>query len=219
MAEIKSRNSVSGKMLIGFIDRAERLREQKKQLSEDEKVVFAEAKAQGFSPKRIGDVLKARAMNPHDREEAQAEFDMYMSAIGMTSEAPLFRAVGLMGVDPTSREQVIDAVKLLVPPNGEFIVKISGNPVRVWRDADGKCFAEDVVSELQPKPATPRTAPARPEAPNCDADGAEQLGREAYNMGSPIIKNPFAWDDIRRGRWDSGWRLQSGGDGMGPSED
>lgn len=219
MSTTAIRNSVSGKMLIGYVERIERLRENKKQLADDEKVVLAEAVSNGFVSKRITDVVKARAMNPHDREEAQAEFDMYMNAIGMTSEAPLFRAVGLMNVDVTVREQVVEAVKLLVPPGGEFVIKIGGAPLRVWRDIDGKAFAEDVM-EFVPKPVA-QTEPEvkkREPAPDVDADGAENLGRDAYAKGLAIIKNPFPWDDLRRAKWDSGWRLQSGGDGMGPSE-
>jgi hypothetical protein len=53
--------------------------------------------------------------------------------------------------------------------------------------------------------------------PDVDAEGAEALGRESYVKGLAIIKNPFPWDDGRRSRWDSGWRSESGGDGMGPS--
>jgi uncharacterized protein (UPF0335 family) len=115
MTTVLGRNTANGQKLLGFIEKVERLRGEKKQIADEEKVVFAEAQSEGFTAKRIRDVLKIRSMNPHDREEAEAELDMYLHAIGMSSEAPLFRQVGLMNVDTTVRDQVIEAVMLLVP--------------------------------------------------------------------------------------------------------
>ena len=132
------RNSVSGAELVRFVERVERIREQKKALGDDERQVFAEMQARGFTPKRVREVLKIRVMKPHDRLEAEQELDMYLHAMGMAVEAPLFRAVGRMGVDLAVREQVIDAFKQLVPPNGEIIVKVGGEPVRLWRENEGE---------------------------------------------------------------------------------
>jgi uncharacterized protein (UPF0335 family) len=221
MVEV-SRNTASSEKLMAFIERIERLREMKKNLAADEKVVFAEVKAEGFSTKRIGDILKIRAMNPHEREEAEAELDMYLHAIGMATEAPLFRQVGLMSVDVTAREQVIDAMKLLVPPNGEFIIKVGGQPVRIWRDETSNVYAEDYKPPEAAKPKENRggyQAPPKAEVPDVDLAGAGTLGREGYKQGVAIIKNPFPWDDPRRAAWDRGWRDEGGGDGMGPKGD
>lgn len=221
MAKQRTINTASGKAILGFIASIERLREDKKNLADQESEVFAAAKAQGYSPKRIRDLLKIRAANPHDLEEAQTELDMYLHAIGMAKDAPLFRAVGLLGVDTAARDQVIDAVKLLVPPSGEFILKIGGSPLRIWRDQDGEAHAEDWS-----EPKAPRNkgkgggyqAPAPKDIPEVSPDDAEALGRASYKSGQPIIKNPFPWDDARRARWDKGWRLEGGSDGMGPDD-
>lgn len=218
-------NTASGKVILDYIGRIERIREDKKALQADEQQVFAEVKAAGYSVTTLRNVLRRREADPHKVEEAQAELDMYLHAIGMAKDAPLFRAVGLMSVDTAARDQVIDAVKLLVPNNGEFILKIGGNPVRVWRDEEGNAHAEDWKEPKRrgsgggaPRGARPPSA-TQLDVPECSADEAEQLGRDAYVAGKPIIKNPFPWGDERRARWDRGWRLESGGDGMGPDDD
>lgn len=220
MAKQRTINTASGQELISFIARIERVREEKKGLANDEKLIFAEAKSAGFSALRMGECIRIRAMNPHSREEAESQLDMYLHAIGMAREAPLFRSVGLMNVDTAAREQVIAAVKLLVPASGEFILRIGGNPLRIWRDQDGEAHAEDW---REPEAKRPRKdkgggyrAPEGKDVPEVSAEDAETLGRAAWKSGMAIIRNPFPWDDQRRARWDRGWRLEGGSDGMGP---
>ena len=214
------RNTVSGKQLTDFIERIERVREQKKQLADDEKLIFAELKAAGFDSTTVRNVLRRRQTRPADVEEAQQMLDMYLHAVGMATEAPLFRAIGMMNVDLSARDQVIEAFKQLVPTDGEIIVKIGKQPVRLYRDADGEAQAEDVVE----KPVTvSRSAPVaerlKRDVPDVDAAGARDLGEKAYRENQPITSNPFPWDDKRRAEFDAGWRKASGTDGMGPEED
>ena len=211
------RNTVSGQALLAYIERIELVRDEKKQLAEDEKLIFAELKAAGFSPARVRDVLKRRAAKPADVEEAESELDMYLHAIGMRTEAPLFRAVGLMEVDLAARDQVIDAFMQLVPQNGEVIVKVGQQPVRLWRDETGKAQVEDYQERPAPT-VPPGTVPSRPprDVPDVDEAGAFALGQQAYRENQPITSNPFPWNDDRRQQFDAGWRDASGGDGMGP---
>jgi uncharacterized protein (UPF0335 family) len=211
------RNTVSGQALLAYIERIELVRDEKKQLAEDEKLIFAELKAAGFSPARVRDVLKRRAAKPADVEEAESELDMYLHAIGMRTEAPLFRAVGLMEVDLAARDQVIDAFMQLVPQNGEVIVKVGQQPVRLWRDETGNAQIEDYQERPAPT-VPPGTVPSRPprDVPDVDEAGAFALGQQAYRENQPITSNPFPWNDDRRQRFDAGWRDASGGDGMGP---
>ncbi|WP_412064006.1 DUF2312 domain-containing protein [Rhizobium sp. SYY.PMSO] len=213
---VTGRNTVSGKMLQSYIERLERLGEEKKQIGEDEKAVYAEMSAAGFTPKIVRLVIKRRAAKPADIEEVEAELDMYLNALGMTTEAPLFRAVGMMNVDLAAREQVIDAFKQLVPMEGEIIVKVGKQPVRLWRDAKGVAHAEDIQETAAPA-SSPKPSPAsRREVPDVDEGGAFELGQAAYHANEPITSNPFAWDDKRRPQFDAGWRDASGSDGMGP---
>lgn len=215
------RNTVSGRQLLTFVERIERVREAKKQLGEDEKLIFAELKVAGFSAPRVRDVLKWRAAKPADLEEAQAQLDMYLHALGMATETPLFRAVGQMNVDLAAREEVIAAFKLLVPAEGEIIVRIGAQPVRLFRDRNGEARAEDIVDKPQPPSRPASSMPERPkrDVPGVDAAGARDLGRVAYRDNQPITSNPFPWDDKRRAEFDAGWREASGTDGMGPGED
>lgn len=222
-AQTIGRNTVSGRALLEIIERLERIDEQKEDLKADERLIIAEAEAAGFDKKTIGSVRKYRRANPADVEEAQARFDMYLHAIGMARETPLFRAVGMMNVDVAARDEVIDAFKLLVPQSGEIIVKIGSQPVRLWRDEDGIAHAEDVVDKPAPasRPQKSSGLPERPqrEVPDVDEDGARELGATAYRSNQPITSNPFPWDDSRRAAFDRGWRVASGTDGMGPGED
>jgi uncharacterized protein (UPF0335 family) len=66
-----------------LLERIERLREEKKGIADDERDVFNEAKAHGYDPKIMREILKLRAMNPDDRREMEAVLDLYKSALGI----------------------------------------------------------------------------------------------------------------------------------------
>lgn len=211
------RNTPSAELLGGFVERVETLRAEKKQLSEAESAVLAEAKAAGFVPGAIRAVIKIRATKPSQLEEAEAILDSYRHALGMAADTPLFRHVNLMKVDTASREQVIEALKTFTPQNGSIIVEAGGQPVRLTRLEDGSVQVTDWTppkAQVRPEGATPTARPKEP-APDVDLDGAEALGAEAFKNDRPIIANPFPFGDARRMRWDLGWRKASGSDGMG----
>lgn len=68
--------------LRAFIERIERLEEEKKTLSEDIKDVYGEAKGNGFDPKILRKVISLRKKQPHERQEEEAILDLYMTALG-----------------------------------------------------------------------------------------------------------------------------------------
>jgi uncharacterized protein (UPF0335 family) len=74
---------ISGKRLKSFIERIERLEEEKKALGEDVRDVYGEAKATGFEPKIIRKIISLRKTNLEKRREEQELTELYMSAIGM----------------------------------------------------------------------------------------------------------------------------------------
>jgi len=74
---------VAGERLRSFIQRIERLEEEKKTISEDVREVFAEAKSSGFDPKIMRQVLKLRKMETADRQEQEALLETYLAALGM----------------------------------------------------------------------------------------------------------------------------------------
>ncbi len=74
---------VSGARLKSFIERVERLEEEKKALAEDIRDVYGEAKATGFEPKIMRKIVSLRKANLEKRREEQELLDLYMAAIGM----------------------------------------------------------------------------------------------------------------------------------------
>jgi uncharacterized protein (UPF0335 family) len=74
---------IAGERLKSFIERIERLEEEKRALAEDIKEVFAEAKGVGFDVKTIRQVLKLRRMDKDDLDEQEALLDTYLRALGM----------------------------------------------------------------------------------------------------------------------------------------
>lgn len=77
---------VAGPELRAFVERIERVHEDKKALSDDEKLIYAELKARGFDPKTVRAVIRLRKKDEHERQEEQAVLDLYLEALGM----PLF---------------------------------------------------------------------------------------------------------------------------------
>lgn len=213
------KNSVSAEQIRSYVERYERLDVEKKELVDDQKALLAEAKANGFDTKILRHCVKIRSMKPADYQEAQALADMYLSALGMVIEPPLFRAANRISVDIAAKESVIEALKNFVPENGSIVIEAGGVPVRLTRDKDGKVSAQDVIE--QPKPSAPFKSGGlaqrvRQEAPTATPDEAEAMGESAAKDNIPIIKNPFPFGDDRRPLWDRGWTRGSGNSGFGP---
>jgi uncharacterized protein (UPF0335 family) len=76
---------VSGERLKAFMERVERLQEEKSALSEDIRDIFAEAKAVGFDTKIMRKVIRLRAMDKEKRDEEQALIELYGTAVGVFS--------------------------------------------------------------------------------------------------------------------------------------
>ena len=74
--------------LRAFIERIERLEEEKASLMEDIREVYAEAKGTGFDPKIMRQVVRIRKMEPDQRQEQEYVLDTYLSALGMLEQAP-----------------------------------------------------------------------------------------------------------------------------------
>lgn len=78
--------------LKSFIERVERLLEEKDALTSDIREVYAEAKGQGFDTKTMRQVVALRKMETADRQEQEAMRELYMSALGMLADTPLGQA-------------------------------------------------------------------------------------------------------------------------------
>lgn len=76
-------NETAQGQLRSFIERAERLAEEKAAIADHLKDLLAEAKAQGFQPKIIRKVLRLRKISRAARQEEDALTDIYMLASGV----------------------------------------------------------------------------------------------------------------------------------------
>jgi uncharacterized protein (UPF0335 family) len=77
--------TVHGSQLRSIVERIERLEEEKKEVAEQIKEVFAEAKGNGFDVKILRKVVSLRKKSAEDRSEEEAMLDLYLQALGMLS--------------------------------------------------------------------------------------------------------------------------------------
>ena len=80
MADI---GGIAGDRLKSFIERIERLEEEKKALANDIKEVYAEAKGTGFDTKIMRQLIRLRKMDKDDLDEQESLIDIYKRALGM----------------------------------------------------------------------------------------------------------------------------------------
>lgn len=76
-------DAVTGQRIKSFVERIERLEEEKTALAEDIKEVYGEAKATGFDVKTIRTIVKLRKQDLEKRREEDELLDLYKAAIGM----------------------------------------------------------------------------------------------------------------------------------------
>lgn len=83
--EMEANNSseFSGARIKSFIERIERLEEEKKAISEDITNVYGEAKALGFEAKIIRKIVSLRKVDLNKRREENELLELYMAAVGM----------------------------------------------------------------------------------------------------------------------------------------
>ena len=78
--------TIAADRLRSFIERIERLEEEKATLMADIKEVYAEAKGVGFDTKIMRQVVRLRKMEEADRREQDMVLDTYLSALGMIDD-------------------------------------------------------------------------------------------------------------------------------------
>lgn len=85
MSDTVSTESVAQDQLQAFIERLERLAEERQSIAGDISEVFKEAKGNGFDVPTIKAVLKIRRMDHNERLEKEALLELYLSALSMGS--------------------------------------------------------------------------------------------------------------------------------------
>lgn len=76
--------TVAAGQLRAFIERIERLEEEKKTIADDIKDVYAEMKGSGFDTKAVRTIVRLRKKDQAERQEEEAILDLYKAALGMT---------------------------------------------------------------------------------------------------------------------------------------
>ena len=85
-------NSETAKRLLSIIERIEALEAERKNLGEDIKDIYKEAKSAGFDAPTIRLIIKRRAEDEAKREEREALLEIYMAALGQLADTPLGKA-------------------------------------------------------------------------------------------------------------------------------
>ena len=75
--------TVAADQLRLFIERIERLEEEKRTMAEDIRDVYSEAKANGYDTKTMRAIVRLRRMETHTRQEMDALLDTYRTALGL----------------------------------------------------------------------------------------------------------------------------------------
>jgi uncharacterized protein (UPF0335 family) len=78
-----SSQTVAAGQLRAFIERIERLEEEKQSLADDIKDVYAEMKGTGFDTKAVRTIVRLRKKDQAERQEEEAMLDLYKAALGM----------------------------------------------------------------------------------------------------------------------------------------
>lgn len=78
-------NKATAGQLKAFVERIERLEEEKKNISGDIKDVYTEAKANGFDAVVLRQVVRIRKQDQNERRERDEILSLYLSALGMES--------------------------------------------------------------------------------------------------------------------------------------
>ncbi|MGI9405941.1 MAG: DUF2312 domain-containing protein [Hyphomicrobiaceae bacterium] len=79
-------NETTTKQLRAFVERIERLEEEKAALASDVREVYSEAKTVGFDTKAIRAIVRIRKQDDNERQEQEAVLATYLHALGMAPE-------------------------------------------------------------------------------------------------------------------------------------
>ena len=74
---------IAGQELKQFVERIERLEEEKKALADDIRDVYAEMKGRGFETRAVRQIVRLREQDHAERKEMEAILDLYMQALNM----------------------------------------------------------------------------------------------------------------------------------------
>jgi uncharacterized protein (UPF0335 family) len=85
-------NAVNAEHLRAFLERIERLEEEKRAIADDIKEIYLEAKGTGYDPKIVRKIVALRRMDRDKRREEEEILEIYLSALGEYADTPLGQA-------------------------------------------------------------------------------------------------------------------------------
>lgn len=172
--------------LEGYIERLERLLEERAGLNEDMAEIYQEAKDAGFVPKLMREIIRERAMEPDARVERENMLNLYRNQLGMLADLPLGEAA------------MKSAAEAPLAGRG------SGKGKR-GKQAEAAADAVDEGAEGLADP-TPITSGRKKAAPRATGTGhSHGAGAEAAEKGRPRDENPHPDGSISHAEWDAGW--------------
>lgn len=84
---MSNHGGVAADQLKAFVERIERLEEEKSAISDDIKDIYSEAKGNGYDVKVLRQVVRLRKQDNNERQEMEALLDLYMHALGMVPQS------------------------------------------------------------------------------------------------------------------------------------
>lgn len=141
-------NGIAANQLRQFVERIERLEEEKKALGEDIKEVYSEAKGRGFDTTILRKVIALRKKDQDEVSEEEALMDVYLRALGMR---PDFESAD---PKPPFEEKIDDAADkeasgvTLDRNSRKWVIRIgNAEPPKLLTDADGSVLLFDTYMD------------------------------------------------------------------------
>ena len=186
---------IAGDRLKSFIERAERLEEEKRALAADLKEVFTEARGAGFDVKIMRKIIAERRRDKDAVDEEQTLLDVYRRALGMLADLPL-------------GESAVAAARK--KPKGTLRAEVRAKFEDAGFAGDGSAGNPfHLADEPGPK--------SSPESIEFERDPASELGRAAAAAGRAAATNPYPLDApdnraIWQEAWVAEWNIRRGGE-------
>ena len=125
MSNTVSSDSAAQDQLRAFIERIERMEEEKKAIADDIREIYAEAKGNGFNTKVLRRIIALRKQDHAERMEEEALLDLYMAALGM-------QAAPREDDEPSGLRQALADLQSVADKNGSTLsMSVGGGPVVV----------------------------------------------------------------------------------------
>lgn len=190
-------NGIGADRLRSFIERIERLQEEKAAIQADIKEVKAEAKGEGFDLKAINQILKERKMDPGDRQEFEAVCDLYRQALGMLGDTPL----GEAAVEEAVRKARKDFLGAVAKNDGDSIT-ITGPDGRGTKISNkgGKKVVE-AVAKKGAEPVPGWLASARGIVREAGAGKLDAMMKDAATATVTVKKSDTARGSVEKALW------------------